>query len=62
MGHAPSKKETHKEYQKIIENCSKHNEDCIVGYFYKEKEKLSLLQSPDTEFYRKASHSVINEV
>ena len=44
--------ETHEEYKKIINEYSKENEECIVGFFYKEREKLARNDSSDIEFYR----------
>ena len=46
------KLETHKEYARIIEEFSKDTEDCIVAFFYKEKERLQKSKSPSLEFYR----------
>ena len=46
------KLETHEEYSKIIEEFSKNTEDCIVAFFYKEKERLQKSNSPNLEFYR----------
>ena len=43
--------ETHEEYKRIINEHSKENEECIVGFFYKEKEKLERNKSPDREHY-----------
>ena len=44
--------ETHEEYKRIINEHSKENEECIVGFFYKEREKLERIKSADREHYR----------
>jgi ecdysteroid 25-hydroxylase CYP306A1 len=44
--------ETHIEYQRLIREFSRQNEDCIVGFFYQEKAKLNNCDSPDIQYYR----------
>ena len=46
------KHETHQEYAKIIEEYSRNTEDCIVSFFYQEKERLEKSKSPSLEYYR----------
>ena len=50
------KLETHEEYKKVFKEFSKENEECIVGFFYKEREKLMKSNSPDVEYYRYLFH------
>lgn len=45
------KKETHLEYAKVINETSKFDEDCICGFYIKEKEKMASLKSPDLKFF-----------
>ena len=51
--------ETHEEYKRIINENSKENEECIVGFFYKEREKLERIKSPDREHYRWDNFSLL---
>ena len=46
------KLETHEEYKKVIENSSRFDEDCIAGYFYREKSRLESENAPEAEYYR----------
>ena len=50
--------ETHEEYKRIINEHSKENEECIVGFFYKEREKLERIKSADREHYRQLNFSL----